>query len=167
MVEDYQKKVAEVNARRAAHLNKAVATLTSGRDPEKTAQRRSGGPIMQQGLDGASDAPLRRRPSQMFTHHQDSLLNPLIEANEIGLAVSTPDESNNNIRNESIRNALEYFQPTRLSTITDKSGEIEMPEIPAPFGGAGTEPIDQGGKVKGRLLERFIMKRKGMMPLDG
>lgn len=162
MVEEYQKKVAEVNARRAAHLNKAVATLTSGRDPEKTAQRRSGGPMMQQGLDGASDAPLRRRSSQTFTHHQDSPLNPFIDANEIGLAVSTPDESNNNIRK-----ALEYFQPTRLSNITDNSGEIEMPEIPTPFRGAGSGPINQGGKMKVRLLERFIMKRKGMMPLDG
>jgi hypothetical protein len=167
MVEDYQKKVAEVNARRAAHLNKTFATLTRGRGPEKSVQKRSGGPMMQQGLDGASDAPLRRRPSQMFTHHRDSLLNPFIDANEIGHAVSAPSERDNNSRNDNIRNALEYFQPTRLSTITDKSGEIEMPEIPGPFGGAGSGPIKQGGKVKGRLLERFIMKRKGMMPLDG
>lgn len=104
----------------------ATATLSSARSPRKEVQRRSGGPSMRQGLDGANDSPLRRRASQIFTHHQDILLNPFSDAYEIGLAeiglaVSPPDE----INNDCIRKALACYQPTRLSTITDKSGETD------------------------------------------
>jgi hypothetical protein len=52
---------------------------------------------------------------------------------------------------DEIRNALENFQPARLSTVTDVSfEEVEVQE-------AGV----------GNVVGRFLMKRKGMMPLEG
>lgn len=144
-----------------ANAQKADGTMTSARSPGKTVQRRSGGAnLSRQWVDGASDTPPRL--SQTFAYNQNGLLDPFSDANAIGLAVST---NNDHCRDN--RNDFHRFQPTRLSTITDKSGEIEMPDLPATYGGAGSGLITQGGSAKGRFFERFMMKRKGMMPLDG
>jgi hypothetical protein len=115
MVAEYQKKVAQVNARRAASRNRAAEILTSGRSPAKNMPRRPGGPLNSHPphLDGVGDAPLRRRPSQIFSQYHEHVVESAMDATPI----------NTKPHNNHIRNALSYFQPSRLSTITDKSGE--------------------------------------------
>ena len=118
---------------------------TSGRSPKRPLQRRSGGMnLTRQWFDGSNDSPPRSSTSAPD--------DPFSDANAVGLAVSTND--------------LYRFQPTRLSTITDKSEEIELPEMVA-GGTGGAEALREGTHARGRFLERFMMKRKGLVPLDG
>lgn len=123
-------------------IDDAQAGQTSGRSPKRTIQRRSGGTsLTRQWFDGTNDSP----PPASSAYHLD----PFSDANAIGLAVSTND--------------LYRFQPNRLSTISDRSGESEVPDMPT--ASDSSELMTDGGHGRGRPFERFLMKRKGMLPL--